>query len=750
MHSYLQFPIRKFSSLAISAVCFGLALGTPQSVMSQSNSTDSAEGVNVLEEVTVFARKRAENLQEVPVSITAFSSADIESAGFRDVTDVAALTPGFNMAPLFGGDTSTPVIRGLSTTIGEPNVGFFVDGVYLGSRLTMTRLLGSFIERIEVARGPQSALYGRNTFGGAINYVTKQPSEEFEGEAEVSAGSDGALITRATFGGPLGEGNWSYRLAALYDTFDGFYTNELTGGHLDDREDLAFLGALMWSSEDVDVTLNLTHDSVDNGDSPLRYLENNRDFVSFRGLPPAFQIYTGTVPGFTSDYAVTPGGLDIDQTFGSLNINWDLASVTFDSITGYNEFTHERDADTDYTAQELHYTTTDTDHTEWSQEFRFTSTTDGPVQWMAGVFGYSFDEDIDITAAYVGPWLPILGGTNNLTNQETTNWAFFGSLNWDITETVAMTFEGRYGNEEKKVTAVDTNVNTGAQATFQDKDDWSSFLPKITISWQASDNQMLYGSYAYSEKSGGFNIVTATGAILPEERSYDPESSDNFEVGLKSTWADGRVVSTLAGYYVKWDDQIVRAIGQTGALLNVNAGKTTSKGIEFDMRAQLTDKLDIRAGAAYNKSEYDEYFFAVLAALGLDPVLDGNTLQFAPEWTFNFSANYTQAVTEDWNWFSRLDWDYLDEQTIVQTNDAWTASSNRLNLRTGFENGNWTITAWVFNLLDDDETVTGAFTFDPGQVPRLFTGQGSGISAFNALLSAPVLRSYGLTVKYQF
>lgn len=750
MYSALQIPKYKRSHLLISAACFGFALAAPQIVFSQTTPAESLEDNKVLEEITVYARKRAENLQEVPMSVTAFSSADIESAGFRDVTDVASLTPGFNMAPLFGGDASTPVIRGLSTTIGEPNVGFFVDGVYLGSRLTMTRLLGSFIQRIEVAKGPQSALYGRNTFGGAINYVTKPPSAELEGEAEVSVGSDGAVVTRATLGGPIGDGNWSYRLGVLYDTFDGFYTNELTGGNLDDREDLAFLGSLMWNSDKLDVTLNLTHDSVDNGDAALRFLPNNSDFASFLGRPPAYQMYTGTVPSYTSGYAVTPGGLKVDQTFGSLNINWDLDSVAFNSTTGYNDFSHDREADTDYTAQELHYTTTYTDHTEWSQEFRFTSTTDGPVQWMAGVFGYSMDDEIDLTAAYVGPWLPILGGTNNLTDQNTSSWAFFGSLNWDITDTVAMTFEARYGNEEKKVTAVDTNVNTGAQSTFKDKNDWSSFLPKLTLSWQASDTQMLYGSYAYSEKSGGFNIVTASGAILPEERSYDPESSDNYEIGLKSTWAGGRVITSLSGYYTNWDDQIVRAIGQTGALLNINAGKTTSKGIEFDMMAQVTDKLDIRAGTAYNQSKYDEYFFAILAAIGIDPVLDGNPLQYAPEWTFNFSANYTQPINADWDWFTRLDWDYLDRQSIVQTADAWTASSDRFNLRTGFENGNWTITAWAYNLLENEATVTGAFTFDPGQVPRLLSGQSSGISAFNGLISAPQLRSYGLTVKYSF
>lgn len=741
------------ASLIASMALTGLALALPPHAAVAQTDSESTEGGNILEEVTVYARKRAENLQEVPIAISAFSADDIEAAGMRDTMDLASMTPGFNMAPLFGGDAATPVIRGLSTTIGEPNVGFFVDGVYIGSRLTMTNLLGGFIERIEVAKGPQSALYGRNTFGGAVNFVTKQPSQDFEGDVEFTAGSDGRLGGRATLGGPFGDGEFAWRLGALYDEFDGFYTNELTGDDLDHRETKGMLAGLGWDGEDVDVNFNLIYQKEDKGDEPLKFIENNDVFFpAFGALPPDFQIYTGTVPNITSGYAVTPGGSSTEQMIASLSIEWDFGPATFSSITGYNDLDFSRDADDDYDARVIHFQNSDTTDEEISQEFRITSNSGGPFEWMAGLYYYSLDQNIDLLSAYQSFYfsIPPLSSLRTATDQSTDDYAIFGSLGWDITDTFSLTLSGRFGKEKKRVEAVDTDPRTGASATFSDQDDWTAFLPRLTVDWQFADNHMLYASYAYSEKSGGFNVVTATGTILPEERSYEPEKSDNYEIGVKSTFAGGRVQTTLASYYINWTDQIVRAIGESGALLNTNVGETTSTGVEFEAAAAVAEKLDLRGGFAYNQSEYDDYFFAVLAALGMDPVLDGNTLQYAPEWTANLSATFTQPVSNGWDWFTRFDWDYLDRQTIVQTNNAWTDSSSRFNLRTGLGNGHWRVTLWAYNLFDDDTTVTGVFTGDPSKLAELVTGQRSGFPIFNANIMGPQLRSYGVTVNYRF
>jgi len=244
-------------------------------------------------------------------------------------------------------------------------------------------------------------------------------------------------------------------------------------------------------------------------------------------------------------------------------------------------------------------------------------------------------------------------------------------------------------------------------------------------------------------------VVTTTGAILPEERFYDPESSDNYEIGLKSTLADGRIQTTLAAYYIEWEDQIVRAIGETGAVLNTNAGKSTSMGIEFEMQAQLTQHMDLRLGVSYNDAQYDEYFFAILGELGLDPDLEGTTLQYAPDWTANASMGYTLPVFGDWEWVSRLDVDYIDDQSAVQTGQAIVESVTKVNLRTSLRNENWMITLWSYNLTDEGYNASGVFQSDPSTVPDVFF-LGEGFSAFNPLVSAGDPRSYGATVRYSF
>ncbi len=705
-----------------------------------------------LEEVIVTARKRAESLQDIPMAITAFTAADIQNAGIRNVQDVASLTAGFNMAPLLGGDAATPVIRGLSTTIGEPNVGFFIDGVYTGSRLTMNRRLGHFVERIEVAKGPQSALYGRNAFGGAVNYVTRRAGDEFDGEVEATIGSDGKQEFRATVGGPIGDSGLGYRVGLLSDEFDGYFKNELTGGDLDSRDTKGALGTLSWSGDSLNIDFNLMYSEEDHGDLANRQVEDNDFFGSFRGLPPANQMYVGNLPTFDDGFAVTPGGLEREQTFSSLKFDWDFGAATLTSITGYNDFSHLRTIDDDYSAREIHTVITDNDVTELSQEFRLTGNTQSSLQWMVGVYYYDLSDDIDVTSKYddsIPPIHPLLASTYTVTDQTTEDMAIFGSLDWFITEELTLGVSGRYGEESKDVDVLNTDTNSGAVGTFSADDDWTSFQPKVSLDWQFSDNHMAYASYALAEKSGGFNVVTTTGQILPEERFYDPETSDNYEIGLKSTFADGRVQTTLAAYYIKWEDQIVRAIGETGAVLNINAGESTSKGIEFEMQALLSEHWDLGLGISYNDAQYDDYFFAILGEIGIDPQLKGTTLQYTPEWTGNMSLSYTLPVFGNWEWVTRLDADYIDDQTAVQSGHAIIEGVTKINLRTSLRNDHWLLTLWSYNLTDEEYTASAAFISDPSTVPDAFF-LGEGFSVFNPLVTVGEPLSYGATIQYSF
>lgn len=740
----LSIPEKKYSAGARFFTLFIFLAGGSSS----ASLLASEHSLAPLEEVLVVARKREERLQDVPISVSAFSAQEIANSGMQNMADVAYMTPGLTISPLFGVDFWTPVIRGLATTIGEPNVGFFIDGVYQGSRTSMPQLLGNFIDHIEVAKGPQSALFGRNTFGGAINYVTRKPSDTLEGGIEVTLGDHGKKHIQGGIGGPLGASDWYFRVSALWDEFDGYFRNDLTGDDLDSSDTdgvLLTLGGLPWES--VEVALNAGYQNINSGDLPLQFVENNAEFVSALN---AFQVYRGEVPA-GKDFAVTPGGLDSDFYTTSLRVDWDLGQHTLTSLTGYNDLKHDRYRDDDYSAPEYHFASQLQRQNEWSQELRLTSATGERLRWMAGLYFYAFDDDQTVASSYVGDFA-YLGGSRIDTTQKNDEAAIFGSLGISLTETVEVTLEARYSKEKKKIDSVDTYLNLSTTLRFKQSDSWDMFLPKITVDWRINDQNMVYASYARSEKSGGYNAITTAGIILPDERTYEPEKSDNYEIGLKSQSDDNRYMATLAVFLINWDDQIVRTLGDSLAVLNTNVGSSTSQGLEFELLGQPTERISVRLGVAYTDAKFDDYNFDVLETfLGLDPVMDGNPLPLVSEWTANASAEYTHPIWNgNWDFFSRFDWDYRSEQSIVETNDATVGSSDRLNIRMGLRNFNWTLTVWGRNVLGDDTAAAGLFIPNPAIEPENITGQREGVPLFQALVTTPEPESWGVTVDYSF
>ena len=220
----------------ILAVAICVALNMP-AFAQQTNAAPEGAAPEAqpaeLDTIVVTSTKREELMRDVPVAISVVSAEDIETAGLDSAADIAPMVPGFVMVPLFGSSGYNPVIRGLSTTIGEPNVGFFIDGVYMPSRAGLDFMLGDNIQRVEVARGPQYALYGRNTFAGAVNFVTHPPGNDRKGSARVGVGSDGGRKAEATISGPIIDNRFYYRAGVSARDSDGQYENELTGGRLD-------------------------------------------------------------------------------------------------------------------------------------------------------------------------------------------------------------------------------------------------------------------------------------------------------------------------------------------------------------------------------------------------------------------------------------------------------------------------------------------------------------------------------------
>lgn len=726
----------------------------------------------VLEEIVVSARRRDESLQDVPLAITAFTAADIQDAGIDNAEDLALQTPGFNFAKLFGQNSSTPVIRGMSTTIGEPNVGFFVDGVYQSSRNIMDAMLSGNIERVEVAKGPQSALYGRNTFAGAINFVSREPTQETTGVLEATAGNGGHKKIRANISGPLVKNSAFYQLGALHSKTDGFFNNELTGADLDTQQSTIFTGALLfYPDDDSKIIARAGYDRTRDGDYAQRFLVNGHSLTNPlpAPLPPALQGYEGEFTNFEDGFAVTPGHNHHNNLTTSLTARFDFDRFSVTAITGYNDLSIDIAADNDYEARSIRYLTRKTDQQELSQELRLTSANDGALHWVVGGYYYRLETDshnidhfvdaaLSLSVALQGSPLAALlpPGVDNVTEEETESFAVFGSLDVDITDRMTATLEGRWTMEEKNVVAVDTNPLTKVASSFKQDADFDNFVPRFTLNYQVGDTAMIYGSVAKAVKTGGFNVNTAAGAILDSERTYAPEKSWNYELGVKNTLADGRVNVNAAVFYTRWDDQIVRALGKTFSILNANAGETSVKGIEIELRAELIEGLDVSTGLAYIDSAYDRYTFGAMSAVGYDPVLDGARLQYVPEFQANVSAQYLAILSDNVAWKTRFDISHETDQSVVQNAKAYIGDTTLVNVRTGVETKSWDITLWVKNLFEEDTAAGGLFVtnyatrFDTAHSLVNPTITPVGFQVFNGLSWSRNPREWGLTARYKF
>ncbi|PHR53977.1 MAG: hypothetical protein COA47_16195 [Robiginitomaculum sp.] len=754
MHLRTSFAYASVSALALTMLA--------QPVMAQDADASASENDTII----VTTRKREESLFEVPIAITAFTAEDLYEAGIESTDDLARNTTGFTMAPLFG-NAATPVIRGLSTTIGEPNVGFFVDGVYQSSRLAMEALIGSGVAQIEIAKGPQSALYGRNTFAGAVNYVTAKPANSAGVYAQGTFGTDNLYDLRGGVSGAIVEDKLYVRVGGLARGRDGYYTNALTGNSLDSQQSVALSGSVQFfATPNFETSVTVSYEDTSNGDFPLAYATNNATFFPAFGLPPNNQIFAGELPAPTS-FAVTPGGFDRENLQLSMQSSLDFGSgYTLTSIFGYNDLSTLTRVDNDYEARQIAYTTTSVDQGEISQEFRITSPGDQRFQWSLGAYYYhqyskthANDQRLG-TIAGILPFLPgslvgLVGGGENFNKETTTSKAVFGDITFDVTDKLKLNFAGRFTDETKAVVSDSLSATGGLLGQYVNSVDFENFQPKATISYFPTDNWMLYGSVADAEKTGGFNVVTVAGSILPSERTYDPETARHWEVGAKGSLLDGNLQVTAALFQIDWEDQIVRAIGGTGAILNINAGATTSKGFEFDFAAKLSENLELEGGFAYTDSAYDSYTFGVLGAIGLNPVLDGTRLQFVSEFAGNLSATYTRSINADMDWFGRVGFAWQSDQSAVQPATTTIGSQSRLDIRSGFTWDNYELTFWAKNVLEDDAALNGVYVPNPAErVDTVlgFVGAGpfTGFTAFSPIVLAPEPRTAGVTLRAKF
>lgn len=775
--------------IRLLAICV-LGLGGTAAFAQQAQGERAADGFQ-LEEIVVTARKSAESLQTVPVSITAFTAQDIEAAGIRDLRDVAALTPGLVFDTLIGEYLAIPTIRGLTQNdlFGDVNnVEIFLDGVNVSGRSGLNFNLLD-VERIEVVKGPQSALYGRNSFAGAINFVTRRAPKVFEGRASATGGSDGTLRGALHLGGPLTD-TLRGRVSVGYDEFDGSYRNyTVPGKDLGGHQYKTWSGGLEWEpSERFGLRLNAYYSDDEIGPPAVGYAVQNCEpnamgqSLAFCGeLPKAVPSALGADARAVGEFR------EVFRT--SLQADWQTGIGQLTSLTGYNTLRHDAlsDATRLVGPASWSYLGTlpgggvapqvfmsklfrgDIDHVnEFSQELRLAGGEDTRLRWTTGLFYYTQDYKGGLNAgalstlpanfvsflppfytAIAAPWFVTSGvPAFSRFDRETESRAVFGALEFDFTDRLRGRIEGRYTDEEKtQRTPIRDGVVIVNPRSFNDS--WTFFTPRVSIDYRTQAGLLLYASAAKGVKAGGFN----ENASVAAEEAFDPETNWTWELGTKGTLLEGRLGFDAALFYVDWKDMQLPALSPGAAIpqtVTLNVGTATSRGVELALRAALARGLTANVGFSYTDAEFDHAVNRSLISLPSFTASGGDISGFDLPRTspvqWNLGLDYRRAAFADFDFFGRADYSYKASQKPLSDGLAETGDMQRVNARIGIESDHWRFELWGDNLTDD-ETPTGAFR--DAWLNNNVDGQ---LALFlnRTTVSYPRLRTYGLTIGYKF
>lgn len=722
-----------------------------------------------LEEIVVTAQKREQSLQEAPIAITAFGAEALEQQGITDIADIAGLAPNVQINPSPGGSTgATVAIRG-SVTINpaitwEPTVGLYLDGAFIGKNLG-----GIFdvadLERVEVLRGPQGSLYGKNTVGGAINLISRKPSGELGGKLLGSMGDEGyyrvlgSLDTPAL--GAVGEGlgRLAANITLQHEERDGFVDN------IDDPVGMPFAAPRSsdeYANLDADagriaLALDVTEDfearySYDFSDKDQQPTASVLTAVDPQFAPPGVDSALPLLFPYVQSDDEYPDSLSNDHSYyeksevdgHALNLSWNIGQVfcctevTLRSITSYRELAWDDYLDLDGSPIDLFHSERHIDYDQTSQEFQMVGTGDS-LNFVVGL--YWFEENADVFnpitffGAFGAPTAP------NAYGLESESKAVFGQLDWQpdadvLQDRLTITLGARYTEETKDQYIDHPIVNPPGTPFAADADeDWNNFMPSLTLSWAFTDAVNGYVRYAEGWKAGGFNgeSDTLAGFLQP----YDPEEVASYELGLKSRWLDDTVQLNVAGFINDISDMQLSIFlaDATASSVVDNAGKATVRGYEVELLAQPVDNLQLSLNYGYLDPEYDEYIDA-----GVD-VADNRDFPYSPESTANAGLEYAIPEVAGGSLVARLDYIYVDErvaypdpiQNLRSQLDDYSLLNARLSLAdVPVGDGRVTLAAWGKNLTDEE--------YRTNTIPFVFWT----VSYFGNP------RTYGMDVSYEF
>ncbi|MCR9105484.1 MAG: TonB-dependent receptor [Gammaproteobacteria bacterium] len=743
----------KLSPLAVAVALSGAALVSTGSQAQESSARASSA---MLEEVVVTARKREEGAQEVPLSVTAYNADQIDALKVRSLTNLSIGMPNVSLEDVgTTRGTANFSIRGLGINSSiptiDPTVGVFQNGVYVGTNQGI--LFDMFdVASIEVLRGPQGTLFGRNVTGGAVLVNHKKPGDEFEASLRyaLETGDIGGYNSyyMGSVGGPITD-TLGGRIVAYYNDDEGQFENDFTGNDHGEIEQQMVRGTLVWEPTD---TLEFV----------LRY-----EYGDVEGDGPAAQSHTnGTgVPGQpvnndrdSFDFSIDETGFQENETnFITGEVNWDVGfgDGTVTNIFGYRSYEATSLSDIDAQPVWLFHAPAWLETEQVSNELRYTGLFAEKANVTAGVYYYQNDLDyherrelLGSLTGNVGPALQLDGGGT----QETTSFTAFAQVDYDLNESWTLTAGVNYSYEEKEAELASLIENQNSPCNivegpvcpydFVDDDDWSNIAPKLGATYNIDDDSRVYTSWTRGYRSGGYNLRNTSAANKPEV--FDEEEVNNYEVGYKSNHAWGRL--NAAVFYNEVSD-MQRELnfpneGAGTVQFIRNTADATIFGAEVDGVFPVTDNFVILASIGYIDAEYDE----VSEDLNGDGVVDGADksldLPRAPELTYSIGGTYDIEIS-NWGFMTaRLNYAYRDEMAYTDSNLGFINEVDMLDAGLDFQSnsGEWMFSLYGRNLLD--EVSHGGDTQLPDTIGPVPTG-----GTFSPL--TPGIR-VGLEVTYNF
>ncbi|MEJ2532125.1 MAG: TonB-dependent receptor [Halioglobus sp.] len=692
-----------------------------------------------LEEVVVTARKRTESLSDSPVSVRAFTESEIRSAGIETPQDFINLTPNVTLVQTQNAGNSFLNIRGVSQARNsELSAAVLVDGVLMSNPTQFNQQLFD-IEQVEVLRGPQGALYGRNAIGGAITIQTKQPSDELEGRIEVGADSGPGYKVRGSVSGPVGSSDaLRYRLSGSDVDTDGFIKNKYLGEEADPYKDTSGRLRVLWDISDTfNADLRLSYSKLetqalyfriaaDADDTSLPVRVNNpgnneREFVS-ASLKLEWLSDLGTLTAITA-YD------DMDEVLSGDQFNFVPREESFFNFDEFGQYIKSLTGDDVTDLSQNQYLEVES----ISQEIRFTSPAEERLRWIAGAYVIATDRYIS-TGNQIDRGLGVFDVKKNFrpsvfvdpTNrspqlniladsQDNLAWAVFGQVAYDVTDQLEASFSLRYDEDEREnTTKTPALYNTsGLDLVFGEKrkKSWDDLQPKVTVRYKPNDDMTLYADYSRGFRSGGFN-QTGVGEAVPTpgvSDIFDQQIAETYEVGVKSFFFDRLLSTSLSLYYTDFDGAYFFLFDPGTSTQNLgNIDETTYMGVEFEASAAITESFSAYLGFGYTDSEIEK---------AADPSQEGNQAPLVSEYTVNVGGLFRHPINlfgGDVEAVARVDYSRVGETWWDPGNISSRSPIDLVDLRLGVERADdWSLMFWAKNAFDEDYNTE----FSPGPEP---------------------------------